>query len=448
MVAGEVKAGFEGSSEDWDLGGYPLVGDALHGWIRDDAWIWKGRIYRVVARPVDQEQNGEPVGAVIGAKIVDDAFARAISRRTGAAVGFFAESARVASGAPEGFDASNLDTITQDLKQLDDDKDYLEKGRSRARTIGAHLGVVYARLPGEAWDLGGGYAVGRLAVAVDSPLDFLNKAEAGDKEKVPTAPLIGGVIALIALGLAFTFFEHTRPIGTFRAEAARFADGKIDMLAPSSFRGAYKKIAADLNDGIEKVVVKGGGSRRAADLEQVLGPIPQKPQMSAFSLPGAGGAAPEPPRASPRGNVPEPRPSQRERLPVEAPKPEAHKPPPPPRRPAAIEELEPDAIEPMPPSREAAPEPVVATGTPSPVAVDDGPHGPDDELSDWRRVFEEFVALKNQCGESTASLTFDKFKGTLQRNKDALVARHGCSRVKFTVYVKDGKAALKASPVK
>ena len=56
--------------------------------------------------------------------------------------------------------------------------------------------------------------------------------------------------------------------------------------------------------------------------------------------------------------------------------------------------------------------------------------------------------MKHQCGESTTPLTFEKFKGTLQRNKDALVARHNCNRVKFTVYVKEGKAALKASPVK
>ena len=71
-----------------------------------------------------------------------------------------------------------------------------------------------------------------------------------------------------------------------------------------------------------------------------------------------------------------------------------------------------------------------------------------DEMADWRKVYEEFLALKQQCGEPTANLTFEKFKGTLQRNKDALVARHNCTRVKFTVYVKEGKAALKASPVK
>jgi hypothetical protein len=71
-----------------------------------------------------------------------------------------------------------------------------------------------------------------------------------------------------------------------------------------------------------------------------------------------------------------------------------------------------------------------------------------DEQAEWKKIYEEFLAMKKQCGEPTAGLTFDKFKGTLQRNKEALVARHGGTRVKFTVYVKEGKAALKASPVK
>ena len=34
------------------------------------------------------------------------------------------------------------------------------------------------------------------------------------------------------------------------------------------------------------------------------------------------------------------------------------------------------------------------------------------------------------------------------RNRDDLIAKTGCREVRFTVYVKDGKAALKATPVK
>ena len=56
--------------------------------------------------------------------------------------------------------------------------------------------------------------------------------------------------------------------------------------------------------------------------------------------------------------------------------------------------------------------------------------------------------MKTQLGEPVEKLTYEKFRGTLQRNKDALVARHGCSRVVFKVYEKQGRAALKASPAK
>ncbi|HEY4120675.1 MAG TPA: MXAN_5187 family protein, partial [Byssovorax sp.] len=301
-----ANVGFE-HTQDWELGGFAVVADALHGWIRDDAWIWKGRIYRIVARPVEDKAGGEPVGAIVGAKIVDDTFARSVSKRTGAAVGFYADGGRVASGAPEGFDKANLDLITSDLKHLDDNKDYQEKGRSEVRVIGEHLGVVYARLPGEAWELGAGYAVGRLAVAVKSPTDFVSQADVTDKAKVPTLWLVLGVILVAALGLVFTFIEHTRPIQVFRAQVARLAKGEIDALQPSRFGGAYKKIAADINDGVDKIAAKGGVPRKAADLESVLGPLPAQPQMSAFSVPDSSSSEPRPLPTLPKGPPSAPR---------------------------------------------------------------------------------------------------------------------------------------------
>ncbi|WP_306413921.1 MXAN_5187 C-terminal domain-containing protein, partial [Chondromyces apiculatus] len=108
---------------------------------------------------------------------------------------------------------------------------------------------------------------------------------------------------------------------------------------------------------------------------------------------------------------------------------------------------------PPPPRRPAPPRPPGAEITEPGVALEGAvlsadPGQPLDELTEWRAVYEEFRTVKQQCGEPVDSLTFEKFKATLQRNKDALVSRHNCTRVKFTVYVKDGKAALKASPVK
>lgn len=70
-------------------------------------------------------------------------------------------------------------------------------------------------------------------------------------------------------------------------------------------------------------------------------------------------------------------------------------------------------------------------------------------MAEWRQVYEDFVAAKTQCGEKTEGFTYEKFEQTLKKTRETLIARHKCSRVKFSVYVKDdGKAALKASPIK
>ena len=70
------------------------------------------------------------------------------------------------------------------------------------------------------------------------------------------------------------------------------------------------------------------------------------------------------------------------------------------------------------------------------------------EEAEWRQVYDDFVALKQQCGENTEGFTYEKFEQTLKKNREALINRHGAKRVKFSVYVKDGKAALKAAPLK
>jgi hypothetical protein len=72
----------------------------------------------------------------------------------------------------------------------------------------------------------------------------------------------------------------------------------------------------------------------------------------------------------------------------------------------------------------------------------------DGEAGYFRQVFDDFVELKRKCGEGIEGLTFDKFQVKLRQNRDSLVQKYACKGVKFQVYVKDGKAALKATPVK
>ncbi len=293
-VVGQVGYPQANGMEDFELGGYPVVADALHGFIRDDTLVW-GRTYRVVARPVQTEAGQMPAGAVIGARVLDDSFARELSLRTGAAIAFYVNGSRTAAGAPEGFNKSNLDQIVSDLGNLSEDVDYVEKGRSGIRELAQTLSVQYTKLPGEAYELGAGYAIARESSRIDSPFAFFDASD--DVDKANANKLLAGAALLgaLAIGLALTFLEHSLPLRQFKGEASRLAKGESDQLHPSKFRGTYRKIAADLNEGIDKVAAASGGqSRRATNLEDVLGGLPAQPQMAAFSVPGGDDASPSP----------------------------------------------------------------------------------------------------------------------------------------------------------
>jgi hypothetical protein len=82
------------------------------------------------------------------------------------------------------------------------------------------------------------------------------------------------------------------------------------------------------------------------------------------------------------------------------------------------------------------------------MAAASGQHPSGAEAGEWLAVYEDFIRTKKQCGEPTDGLTFEKFQHTLKKNRDALIQRHGCKRVRFSVYVKEGRASLKATPVK
>jgi len=73
---------------------------------------------------------------------------------------------------------------------------------------------------------------------------------------------------------------------------------------------------------------------------------------------------------------------------------------------------------------------------------------PGSEEAHFRETFEQFLQTKKQCGEPTAGLTYDKFAEKLRANATELKSRYRCASVRFQVYVKNGKAALKATPVK
>ena len=92
-----------------------------------------------------------------------------------------------------------------------------------------------------------------------------------------------------------------------------------------------------------------------------------------------------------------------------------------------------------------APQPAPMPAAPPP-AYGEEEENEDDEFGE---VFEEFVQVKQACGEPTDNLTYERFAAKLRKNERDLIAkRPDIKRVQFTVYVKDGKAALKAKVIK
>jgi hypothetical protein len=490
-VVGEY--GFDLATEDMELGGYPAVFDALHGFLRDDTWILGGKMYRVVARPVEFDVTQAPAGALVGLRAVDPVFAKDISHRTRTNVAFYANGQRVASAIQEGFDSSALDQAATKLGDLSSDKAYSETGHSEVHNLSDTVGAMYGRLYGDGWDLGAGYVVARTHAVIGGPMGFIQGADDKDKANVSWPLILAALLGGALVGILFTYFEHTVPVNEITRQAAGFKKGEIDFFQLPRIRGAFRAIAQDVNAGLERIVERGGGvARRPADLEQILGPVPAQPAMSAFALPGQGqdggsqpGVSPPhpPPRASsPSGARPMPAaPAQGPHFPAPAasannsgspfnlPTPLGHVPAPSGSAPRAAPPPYQPAPKPAGPPPLARPAPAPGPPPPPPPPGDDaedeeatmvaaipaevlaaatGEHKASEDTAEWMSVYEDFIRTKKQCSEPTDGLTFDKFQHTLKKNRDALIARHHCKRVRFSVYVKEGRASLKATPVK
>ncbi len=486
---------------EFELGGYAAVFDALHGFLRDDTWVLGGRIARVVTRPVEDEVGQAPIGAVVALRWVDKGFAKDIGKRTRTNIAFFALGQGVASAATtEGFEEQSLEALGGDLAAVAQDKGFKELGRTEVRDLGAgdRGGVIFVRLPGDGWELGAGFAVARPKVSIAGPLGFVSGADDQDKRNVKLWAVLAIVVGASLFGILFSFLEHSLPMSELKRQAEKLKKGELDVLQLPRFRAGYRLIAGDLNQGMQRVIEKGGGAgRKPADLESILGPVPAQPSMSAFAFPlspAAGGESPQTPHRFPGATGPALPPSRPGGPP---PPPNARPGTPGPGVPAAASQsgvrLPPalDRTMAMPsgspnhgvpfavptstqPATTPAFVPVVPAGGAALAQVaPQGSFGKDEEeqtmvhqpsadliaatssvlaaedpTADWPQVYQEFLKTKHDCKEPIEGLTFEKFQQTLKKNRDALMQRHGCKRVKFAVYVKEGRASLKATPVR
>ena len=71
----------------------------------------------------------------------------------------------------------------------------------------------------------------------------------------------------------------------------------------------------------------------------------------------------------------------------------------------------------------------------------------DDEDLYERKTFSAYIGAMVTTGEPMVGITFGLFVAELRRNAEELRARYQCHRVRFTVEIEDGKAALKPVPL-
>jgi len=471
--------------------GRPLVDDALAGYLRDDLWVINGTLYFVSASPVIKP-GGEYLGAVVLGHQVTNELAKKLVGPLAVDVGFYVGENTIASSRTIALDQAALRKGLGALGGADLASDCSTHQPFPLRAGGEDLTALVARLPGEATSRKAYYTV---FIKRPIELGFFGTLRAVKKDDLsfqsfPWIPVGGGLVVALAIGILLMLLEADRPLRRLAAEAVRLAKGDIEKLSEDAHAGKFGSIARSVNIHLDKL----GREARAPkkDLDQLLGPAPEGSlgtiDLLATALPAIrpGGAAPAaapPPSefrftdtaqraaATPRpATAPVPaqpapaRPSQSmpgvapppprtatppQGLPASAPpRPPALTPPrgmaaPPP--PAAAPRA--SSQQPSEPELEPEPEPQEVDADLLAEAAVEEP-APDRMDPYFKQVFDQFIAVKKSCNETIAGLTYDKFAEKLIRNRDELRSKTGCREVRFTVYVKDGKAALKATPVK
>ena len=490
-----ARVGGDNEKEYGDfIGGVEVVADALRGYLSDDAWGVDGKLERVAGAPVLSKNKDRIVGAVYVAAETGPSLVERLKKNLDVDVALLLRGKVVASSRGG---TGDLDGLPELVSQHTGEITELKRTPALPLPVGSDtLLAVAAPFPGQAGEQQGYYALLGKQPPVRTDLSslraLLTNVSSNDlKGGFPWVLLTIVTLGMIASGLFLQRLEVDAPVGRLRRELQKLAAGDIQKIDDHKFGGKYGGLARDVNAAVERFTHAPGARSEMAgkDLNAILGPsggstfdLPpagsafggsdpapafSPPAAPAFAAPAASSfapaapsfapAAPSFPPPPPGGFAPPPLPSFN---PPPAP---SFSPPslPQPFSAASLASSLPPAIKPAPWSQPAG------ASLPAAALDDDGappeadrqmPDGEatrvvpydqqEEEDAHFRHVFDDFVETKRSCGEPTAGLTQAKFLQKLRDNKSALVAKHGCKTVRFSVYVKDGKAALRATPIR
>ncbi|ACG74637.1 conserved hypothetical protein [Anaeromyxobacter sp. K] len=363
-------------------------------------------------------------GALAVVVPLDAAWLRGVAAGTGVDLTLAVPGAKVASSAPAGADALAASARGGAGRERDAGRLAPVKVDVLGVSIGAH-GFLTGAAPA--------HRVLAVPVAGVQDAALVVSAQAAPA-LAPVVRLQWNGAALLAvllvLGLLFgVLVRSAEPAPDVPADLLAAADrigrGDFGARAPA-MAGKMGTLSAALNRATEAAGAAAHGPAPSLTQEFFAAPAPA-PEPESFQLP---------PRPPPAPVPPPPAAGATQRLDVSALQGGAFAAaavPAPPARP-------PPAIVPDPP--QAAPADLLQAA-----ARATAPEPPTDE-EHWREVFRDFLRVRGECGEPVEGLTYERFRQKLEQNRATLVAKYGCRTVRFQVYVKEGKTALKATPVR
>jgi hypothetical protein len=436
------------------IAGAEVVADALRGYMSDDVWGSNNRLRRIGAAPVYSKARDRIVGALVVSVETAKRLTDVWKANLDVDVAIVLRKEVLASTLPEALLGELPKVIEEHATEIDTHK------RTRALTLqmgNQSMLAVAASFAGEASMQRAYYVLLVQKTPISDPWALLSSTTAEDLSwsKFPWISLPLAILVVLGIGLLLQRLEVEMPLHRLRREIQRLARLEVVKLDDTKFGGELGGIARDVNAAIEHFThaVPAKSETEKKDIRAILDPQTPMVDRKSFELPTLkeiSKPAPPPPSAvaaslfgSPRASVPPPVSATNEnnQKPITLP----------PLVASSLKTDTPQVVTPpvFSPPMPRPPLPV----TPTPMASTKNiptSHETEEEANDdyFMQVFEEYRMTREKCGESNAGLTLEKFRAKLVNNRQQIMSKYNCRSATFTVYVKDGKAAIRAMPVR
>jgi hypothetical protein len=453
------------------IAGAEVVADALRGYLSDDVWGASNRLRRIGAAPVLSKSHDRIVGALVVAVETGKRLAEMWKQNLGVEVAIVLRKTVLSSSLPEALLTQLPDLIEEHAAEIASNR--------RSRALPLYMGnerllTVAAPFNGEASEQRAYYVLLTRKSPESNPWALLSSTSSDDLKwgKFPWLPLGVGLLAAIFIGLFLQRMEIETPLKRLRAEVHSLARQELQKIDDTKYGGKLGGIARDINAAIEHFthapLPKTENARK--DIASILDPKAATADGKSFDL--ASQTLPQPsaspapaamaaslfgtPRAAPSvGGQP---PAIPPAIPTAPSSPTFHPPTPAPAKslptpsPIAVAPWRSPSVPPpvshTPPPFLPMPGPGLSHVSPSVPASFPANSASDSDAQHFGRVFEDYLALRQRCGESIVGLSLEKFTAKLHSNREQLISKYGCKSAHFTVYEKDGKAAIRAVPVR